>query len=42
MDKIAKYIEQKIGHEVHLERDNLGRWAIPEELLKTTNIRFDQ
>ena len=42
MANILRYIERELGREVHLERDSMGRWAIPEELVSSSSIPFDQ
>ena len=42
MGNILRYIERQLGREVHLERDGMGRWAIPQELVKSSRIPFDQ
>ena len=42
MGNILRYIERQLGREVHLERDAMGRWAIPQELVKSSRIPFDQ
>ena len=42
MANILRYIERELGREVHLERDGMGRWAIPQELVSSSRIPFDQ
>ena len=42
MANILRYIERQLGREVHLERDGMGRWAIPHELVASSGIPFDQ
>ena len=42
MNFIVKHIEKKLGRKVDLERDEEGRWKIPQHLVDSTNIKFDQ
>lgn len=42
MRYIKDYIEGQLGREVELQRDERGRWSIPDELIHNTDINFDR
>ena len=41
MDLIVKEVEKKVGHKVELQRDDLGRWTLPLDLIQKYNIDYN-
>ena len=41
MDLIVKEVEKKVGHKVELQRDELGRWTLPLDLIQKHNIDYN-